>query len=909
MKQGLWKGMILLFLYCIAFTVEIHALPPDSLKLPASLIQQLKEYRQKDDLGAWIYDRIAFTDEDPAERINFLMRTQKEVWRSYKTYEERLAWFDLLALQGYYQLQASNILSSINAYETALQFYESYPLPGADIIEYVLKPLGNNYTRLADYPTALYIHQKTLTLALKANDPNVIASVYSNMAICAKWQGDLLSAVGYCQKGIAQVSKKKALYGLLLSVYADVLIDLNKYDTAAIVCQQSLKQLRGFDASSVYWYTSALQTAARIALHQRQYEVATNYAQTALKLLQQQAPASKWREKAKANVLLGDIYLHAGRADQSLYYYQQALLLLLPSWKPADLSDTPPENILYSENTIGDALAGKGAALQAMKKYDESLQQYIAAFMAERKLRKVFYSAESKLKELQTTRLRSDAAMRIAYQLLTTTRKSKYKEQILLIMELSKAQVLSDERNLRLASTDHTTSSDSLMKKAKQLQEAITYYQHELVNTANKKQISGLLQATEYELSLLNKKLNQQTAYASTDESMLTINRLYNFLKRIPEKVSVLELFEGVDSSYLIECNAKGIQLVRLIPAGKQLHITIQQFMERWFGNGPSTMLNEPQSFYDSCHELYKVIFGNYHWEAGQHYIIVPDGIFSYLPFEALLTERGYRPDYASWPWLFKKVSLSQAYSIQSWYEQQTAAYHPGPFTAFFVSKSKDNKQPALSVNQEYKALEDKISGTYYMDSTATWSVFTEAAKRAGILHISTHALSVDNNTLPYLQLYDRPFYLFDLRYQKFTPTLIMLGACKTADGLLLEGEGVNSLSRGFVAAGAGGVVSGLWNVNDETTIELTQLFYQQLQQGQDPAKALYYAKHQWLQLHKDQPMLQLPYYWSGYIYSGHLRRVELAQKKVYWLYYLVGIVLILAGVVYFIVKNKPINK
>jgi CHAT domain-containing protein len=907
MKQGLWKGIILLSLYCIAFPIVVHASPPDSLKLPASLIQQLKEYRQKDDLGAWIYDRIAFTDEDPAERVNFLMHTQKEAWRSYKTYEERLAWFDLLALQGYYQLQAGNILSSINAYETALQFYESYPLPGADIIEYVLKPLGNNYTRLSDYPTALYIHQKTLTLALNANDPHVIASVYSNMAICAKWKGDLLAAVEYCKKGIAQVNKKKALHGLLLSVYADVLIDQNKYDTAAIVCRQSLKQLQ--DASSVYWYTSALQTAARIALHQQKYEAATNDAQTALKLLQQQAPASKWREKAKVNVLLGDIYLHAGNAGQSLHYYQRALVLMLPSWKPAGLSATPPENLLYSENTISDALAGKAAALLALNKQDASLQQYMAAFRAERKLRKVFYSTESKLKELQATRLRADAAMRIAYQLWTITRNPKYKEQFLLIMELSKAQVLSDERNLRLARTNHSSSSDSLLKKVKQLQEAITYYQHELVNTANKKQISALLQATEYELSLINKKLNQQAAYASTDENMLTVERLYNCLKRIPENVLVLELFEGVDSSYLIECNEKGIQSIRLIPAGRQLHVTIQQFMQRWFGKGPSAMLNEPQPFYNACYELYRTIFSNYHWKPKQHYILIPDGIFSYLPFEALLTEPGYRQDYANWPWLFKKVSLSQAYSLQSWYEQQTTQYHSGPFTAFFIAKSKNNKQPTLAVEQEYNALKEKISGTYYVDSSATWSAFTQAAKHAGILHIGTHAVSSTSNTLPYLQLYDRPFYLFDLRYQKFTPSLIMLGACKTADGQLLVGEGVNSISRGFVAAGAGGVVSGLWNVNDETAIELSSLFYQQLQQGQDPARALYHAKQQWLQLHKDHPMLQLPYYWSGYMYSGHLQKIELTQKKAYWLYYLACMLLILTGVVCFIVKNKPINK
>jgi hypothetical protein len=186
-------------------------------------------------------------------------------------------------------------------------------------------------------------------------------------------------------------------------------------------------------------------------------------------------------------------------------------------------------------------------------------------------------------------------------------------------MELSKAQVLADERNLRLTTNNHSPSSDSLHKKVKQLQDATTYYQHELVNTANKKHISGLLQATEYELSLINKKIKQQAVDAPSDENMLTVDRLYSYVKRIPENVSVLELFEGVDSSYLVEFNAKGIQSVRMIPAGRQLHATIKQFMQRWFNSGPSAMINEPKPFYNACHELYKVIFGNHPWKTGQH--------------------------------------------------------------------------------------------------------------------------------------------------------------------------------------------------------------------------------------------------------------------------------------------------
>jgi hypothetical protein len=54
--------------------------------------------------------------------------------------------------------------------------------------------------------------------------------------------------------------------------------------------------------------------------------------------------------------------------------------------------------------------------------------------------------------------------------------------------------------------------------------------------------------------------------------------------------------------------------------------------------------------------------------------------------------------------------------------------------------------------------------------------------------------------------------------------------------------------------------------------------------------------------LHKDQPMLQLPYYWSGYTYSGHLQKVDLPKKKAYWLYCLsvMSLMLVLMKILFY---------
>lgn len=845
--------------------------------------EELAAFREADDLEGWIYHRIEYADKKPSERLGFLMQSQQRAWRSYKSYSERTAWLYLMATQGYYQLQSGDILSSINSYEKALQFYESYPLPDADVEEYVLKPLGNNYTRLADYNTALFIHRKSLDAVMKKGDRNQVASVYSNMAACARWKGDLRQAVDFCKEGISYADKKKLLYGLLLSTYADVLAEQQRYDTAAVLSKQSLQQLRGYgdDMQALYWYTSALQIASRIELLQADHQKAREHAITALNLFKKYYPEARHREKAKLYVLIGDIAMATGNFPMAASQYEEAWLTLAPRSVMAklDFEIVNPDSI-YSENTLVDALAGKAAAFEAAGIKEEAFLNYMSFFVADRKLRSAFFYDESKYREMEINRSRVNAAIRLAYQLQQSKSKVSDAATVLLIAEISKAQVLADNRHSR--ATIPTT--DSMNRKIIRLQNAVNYYQHELVYAADKQKVTMLLQGAEYELALLKKNIHR-----SANQELLSVEQLKKNLQSLPQHVTVLEFFEGTDSSYIIEADATGVQSIRRIP-GRKTSDSIQQFMQQWFSSGAGAMLNAPKIFYEASHQLYKDIFGDYAWKKGRHYILIPDGGFSYLPFDALVTEPVFRNNYGDWPWLFKKAIISQAWSLQTWYEQQHTKYGPAGFAGFFVGNDRAGQQLKLSVEQEYKSIQKLVRGRYFLNAGATWQQFNNAADSAGVLHIGGHAMSIAGDSLPFLQLYDKPFYLFDLRYKKFSPALVVLGACKTASGQLLQGEGLNSLSRGFTAAGAGGVVSGLWNINDETAIAFMQSFYEQLKEH-DPAVALQLAREKWLSDHADNPALQLPYYWAGFVYSGHLQQVKLEGSNNRWWYWSLALI------------------
>ncbi|BAV09547.1 CHAT domain-containing protein [Filimonas lacunae] len=884
-----WRTIIVVLtaVASCCFTIQARA---DSLSLPPALQQKLQQLQQQDLLEEWINAQLDYVDENPAQRLTLLMHLPQKAWRNYHTYRERLTWFDMLALQGYYQLQTGNILSSISAYENALHFYESYPLPDAQVIEYVLKPLGNNYTRLADYGLALHIHRKTLALAQKMGDRIQVASVLGNMAVCARWQGDSVMAVAYCREAMAQAGKGTAIAGLLLNTYADILTEQQQYDSAAWYCKRALDilQLHKGDEQHVYWYGSALQQMATIALYSKQPARAQAYVQQAIALYQQYYPASRQREKAKLQVLAGNVYLQTGHADAAMACFTQSLSLLLPGWQ-SHLQQPPAGDRLYGENTIGDALEGGAKSLQALGKKEDALQWFMVSLQAQHILRQEFFYTASKLREIAVTRSRADAAVALAYSLWEATGNRVYANQLLQITELSKAQVLLEERLSRKAGTSLLATGDSVQRKQRQLQQAITYYRHELLASGNNANMQKLLEQTEYQLALLQKEHRETIQQTDALQQQLPVTTL---LAAIPQNVVALVFYEGANQHYLIEATTTGIGAIHRVSNQVLLSDSIVQFMQHWFARGPGAMFNAPETFYHHCAFIYQAVFANYTWKKGLRYLLVADGAFNYLPFDALVTADRFSNNYSQWPYLYKQAVISKAYSLQTWYSQQNMVYHQGGLSGFFVGINQQQSRVMLDNRKEYDMLSNEVKGRYFLDSLATYPTFVNEIAKAAVLHVSMHTSAQPE---PMLQLYDAPFFLSDLQFTRFNPAIVVLSACGTAEGVLLKGEGVNSLERGFIAAGAGGVLGSLWNVNDNTAVELSALFYKQLARQPDAAMALYAARKEWLLLHNDNAVLQLPYYWATFEYSGHLQPVRL-QSAWLW-YYVLACVAVVTGV------------
>jgi CHAT domain-containing protein len=103
---------------------------------------------------------------------------------------------------------------------------------------------------------------------------------------------------------------------------------------------------------------------------------------------------------------------------------------------------------------------------------------------------------------------------------------------------------------------------------------------------------------------------------------------------------------------------------------------------------------------------------------------------------------------------------------------------------------------------------------------------------------------------------------------------LAILSACETNVGPEQRGEGIWSLSRGFLVAGSRRVVASEWLVNDEAAASLVSIFCHYLasaeKEGKKPdyAEALHKAKL-WVRKNKDHPEWHSPYYWGTFVLIG----------------------------------------
>jgi CHAT domain-containing protein len=121
---------------------------------------------------------------------------------------------------------------------------------------------------------------------------------------------------------------------------------------------------------------------------------------------------------------------------------------------------------------------------------------------------------------------------------------------------------------------------------------------------------------------------------------------------------------------------------------------------------------------------------------------------------------------------------------------------------------------------------------------------------------------------------------------------LVTLSACDTEAGPLARGEGIQSFSRAFLAAGARATVTTLWRVQDSAAADFMTIFYRHLAAGEPKAEALRAAKLSFLAQGGERVQ---PLYWAAFVLNGDGQ--EPIRPVVSWMWFAGGL-LLAAGIV-----------
>ena len=396
----------------------------------------------------------------------------------------------------------------------------------------------------------------------------------------------------------------------------------------------------------------------------------------------------------------------------------------------------------------------------------------------------------------------------------------------------------------------------------------------------------------------------------------------------------------GEDELYTFVITKAGLQTNRqAITADFEQHIRQVQRALSDYSYVHDSVAASYATYTQSAHALYQILLAPI---LSAHpgltkLIIVPDGELNRIPFEALLTKPAPidQIDFQALPYLIKEHEISYAYSAHQLLEIQQSprpisakgllAFAPGgtedarlATRGNFTTMRSNRAENLPGATEEIRQLSDMgLVGDYFFGDSATENQFKKLAANYGVLYLAQHGLAdakdPTENRLAFAHnasdtLEDGLLHSYELAGLKLNADLAVLSACETGAVNYLQGEGVASLGRDFIAAGVRAVVMTLWQVEDKASSKLMQHFFERIAAGIPSGQALHQAKLDFL--NNSDSRTAHPFYWAGYIANGASEPVTLAKESNWkWFFGISVGVLGLLGLVFWVWRRGSLGR
>ncbi len=783
-------------------------------------------------------------------------------------------------------------LRKIGQYVHALTVFESY----LNIAEprhwvynrqtaLVYNKTGNIYTRFGDNETAIQLINKALAVFIALKDTEMQASSYTNLSTAYWNAGNNRAALEKCNLGLRlpNVSAKRRANLWLNS--AENYASLQQYDSAKYCTDKAWPLINETKAENQLEREAVLYSIqGNYKLHQGDLEGATADIQNAIEKYSAFYGSTKHREIGKQYLQLARIADQKTNYAKALELEARALGTVL-NYKPKSLQTLPEQSSLYAENTIMEALDTKAATLQKMYAATQdtayliyALKCYSLAFAAENELLNQYSTEQAKLILQQESRNRSRTAMTCCYELYKRNNTSNYVQQALFIAEYSKSrwllEQLRNDYNTKAVTEQDENYLNGLhaMQQKANLEAAIISVQlAEKVDSLWLKELHLQLQKWSSIAANYKRKLQQQypAQLFQLHEPEIAVYKPYI----LRDHANMVEYLDA-DSVYYIMALGHGKAQMAKVQKLNDLNAHLQTYNEAC--SSRLFAVNYPDSAKRAAYYLYGNLVAPVKNFVKGKVLLIPDGVLSQLSFDALLTDTSANTG-ASPAYLVLNSNISYSYSMQIAHQQMKCRYEQTGILAFIADENSGAE--LAGANREWKYIQSYFTKVKCIhEQQATVAAFRKFTPKYNILHFGSHAgtFSTAHYKGAGLLLKDSLLPLPALFTMKIPAQLVVLSACETGVGTNYKAEGVWSINRAFINAGAGNMICSLWNVNDEATAKMMDEFYTALhQKAGDCPEALYQAK---LKLLKNPAYSNFhsPYYWSAWVCYDAGQKVKL---------------------------------
>ena len=633
-------------------------------------------------------------------------------------------------------------------------------------------------------------------------------------------------------------------------------------------------------------------------------------------------------EESRVFSHVAQLFGNFGQLDSALVYYQKALFI-----KSDNFYDLPDQNLVQQTPYFFRVLNDKASTLLKKYQYDKNIAPLEAALNTYRLIQKaalyhrsLFTTEEARLFFQEFNHGHNEQAIESIYLMYQATGNSDLIDEAWNIFEETKSLNLFESVKKSQLYSDLDISDSIVQSENKVIREIAG-----LRNQLNACEIS--LNCDQSEVGgIRSQLLNAENAHHNLKKQLERefpnyFNATYNsqILSIADVQYSInqelmISFFQGEKAIYWISLDNNEKRMGKIVLDEKLLSAQ-SRFMAEVNGQQlKSTSFSQSFNDYqETAHFLYqKLLYPILSNDVYTSIVILPDGNLSQLPFEALIKSKYTRSggyNYASLDYLIKSYEINYAYSASLFIEQCKVADISNPSIVAFGEPDNPAYQNLPGTRKELDEIGRLRSSKIFNKSEASEAAFIESSEgNFDILHMALHATSdtlnpmnagliLSNDTS---SLEDGVLHLHELYGIPIPAKLVVLTACETGLGQWQKGEGILSLSRGFIYNDNPNLIMSLWKLNDQQSAKLVQSFYNSFYSGTSIGSALRTAKIDLIEAGDE--LTSHPSNWAGLVYLGNpdfkITNQRFASSKiVYW-----TIAIVLIGVVLLSKRKWPAN-